>query len=250
MPSFGRRPLKRTERALSAGRLAACAVMCALLLVVQYVLSFVPGVELVTALLLAFCYFFGCACGMLTATAFSLLRCFLFGFEPGVLLLYLLYFNAFALLFGHLGKRAVAAWICPALLLALMGGALAVALVHFPVSVLMISRLRILSWALFGVLAALLCADIVLLACRRDALTVSLAALAAFMSVCFTLLDDVITPLLYGRTWEFAFSYFCTGFLAMLPQTVCAAVSVFFLFPVLARIFRSVRKTPPQTLDE
>ena len=116
MPSFGRRPLKRTERALSAGRLAACAVMCALLLVVQYVLSFVPGVELVTALLLAFCYFFGCACGMLTATAFSLLRCFLFGFEPGVLLLYLLYFNAFALLFGHLGKRAVAAWICPALL--------------------------------------------------------------------------------------------------------------------------------------
>ncbi len=73
----------------------------------------------------------------------------------------------------------------------------------------------------------------------------ALAALAAFFTVCFTLLDDVLTPLFYGYTWDAALAYFFTGFLAMLPQTVCAAVSVALLFPVLARILGGVRKTTP-----
>lgn len=88
-----------------AQSVAVCAVMCALLLAAQFVLSFVPGVEIVTALFLAFCTFFGWRCGMLTATAFSLLRCFVFGFYPNVIVLYLVYFNAFALFFGRLGGR-------------------------------------------------------------------------------------------------------------------------------------------------
>ena len=85
---------------------AVCAVMTALLLAVQCALSLVAGVELVTAFLLVFCYVFGVKYGMITATAFSLLRNFIFGFAPDVIVLYLIYFNAFALLFGAMGKRA------------------------------------------------------------------------------------------------------------------------------------------------
>ena len=106
---------------------AVCAVMTALLLAVQCALSFVAGVELVTAFLLVFCYVFGAKYGMVTATAFSLLRNFIFGFAPDVIVLYLIYFNAFALLFGAMGKRRsrIAEYVCPALVLLLAAGALA-----------------------------------------------------------------------------------------------------------------------------
>ena len=39
----------------AAQTIAVCAVMTALLIAVQYVLGFVPGVELVTVFLLVFC---------------------------------------------------------------------------------------------------------------------------------------------------------------------------------------------------
>lgn len=240
----------RVRVLLSAREIAASAVMCALLLTVQYVLSFVPGVELVTALFLAFCMFFGWRCGVLTATAFSLLRCFLFGFYPNVIVLYLVYFNAFALFFGWLGtaRRFQPAMVCPLLLLILAGGALALALVRLPVSVLYVGRIKGAAWAMFAVMCALGVLYGALLLTRRGERTreaAALAALAAFFTVCFTLLDDVLTPLFYGYTPDAALAYFCTGFLAMLPQTVCAAVSVALLFPVLARILGGVRKTTP-----
>ena len=232
-------------------RVAASALMCALLLVVQFVLSFVPGVELVTALFLSFCVLFGARAGVLTATAFSLLRCFLFGFTPSVIVLYLVYFNAFALFFGFLGTKRLAAWLCPALLALLAGGTLCAALVPMPVSALELPRIRALAWVLFGVLCALFALWAALLrrgeAGRR---TAAYAAFAALFTVLFTLLDDVLTPLIYGWTAEAALAYFYTGFLAMLPQTACAAVSVALLYPVLARIFLGRAQNAPQTLDE
>ena len=228
----------------AAKNVAVCAVMTALLIAVQYALGFVPGVELVTVFLLAFSYVFGAGRGMLVATAFSLLRCFLWGFYPNVVALYLVYFNAFALFFGAMGRRErpVAAWICPVLLCLLAAACLAGAIFGVPVSVLYRERLTAMFWALFGVLAGLLALYLILLAVGgrgtvgvREA--ASLAALAALSAVCFTLLDDVITPLWYGYTADAAAAYFYTGFLAMLPQTICAAASVFFLFPPLKRIF-------------
>lgn len=86
-------------------KIALCAASVALLIALQYTLGFVPGVELVTVFLLCFCYAFGAFAGVLTATCFSLLRCLLFSFYPNVLVLYLVYYNAFALLFGALGKK-------------------------------------------------------------------------------------------------------------------------------------------------
>ena len=234
-----------------AQTVAFSSVMCALLLTAQFVLSFVPGVELVTALLLAFCYFFGRRCGVLTATAFSLLRCFIFGFVPNVIVLYLIYYNAFALFFGWLGRRGrpVAAWVCPAALVVLAGAALAAALFDIPVSVLDAARLKGMAWAMFAVMCALLVLYAALLARGgRGRETASLAALAAFFTVCFTLLDDVITPLFYGMSAQAAFAYFGASFLAMLPQTICAAVSVLILFPVFARIFAGRAQKSPANI--
>ena len=107
--------------------------------------------------------------------------------------------------------------------------------------------------AVFGVMSALLVLYIVLLCvggkgARFGRETASLAALAAFCTVWFTLLDDVLTPLWYGYTLDAAIAYFYTGFLAMLPQTVCAAVSVVVLFPVLKRIFGRAGKRPPSNI--
>lgn len=231
-------------RQKSAARFSAvCAVMTALLIAVQYALGFLPGVELVTALLLAFCYVFGVRHGMTVATAFSLVRCLLFGFYPNVLLLYLVYFNAFALLFGLLGARQkpVAVWVCPVLVALLAAGCLAGALAELPVSILMRGRLAGMFWALFGTLAAILALYVVLAVCggrvRSYRESASLAALAALCCVFFTLLDDVITPLWYGYSADAALAYFYAGFFAMLPQTVCAAVSVLILFEPLRRVF-------------
>ena len=231
----------------SAARSAAvCAVMTALLIAVQYALGFVPGVELVTVFLLCFCVAYGAACGMLTATAFSLLRCILFGFYPNVAALYLVYFNAFALLFGMIGRREkpIAVWVCPLLLLPLAAGCAVGAALGLPVSVLYRARLSAMLWALFGVLAAVLALYLLLTAVRRGAAgreAAALAALAALCTVCFTLLDDVFTPLFYGYTPSAALAYFYTGFFAMVPQTLCAAVSVLCLYPPLVRVMRASR---------
>ena len=222
---------------------AVCAVMTALLLAVQCALSFVSGVELVTAFLLVFCYVFGAKYGMVTATAFSLLRNFIFGFAPDVIALYLIYFNAFALVFGAMGKRRGhwAEYVCPALVLLLAAGALTAAIVGLPVSPLMAARLEVMLWALFAVLVALFVGSVVLLAlggkARIGREAAVLASLVAFCTVCFTLLSDVITPLFYGWSMDVAIGYFYTGFFAMVPQTLCAAVSVALLFYPLERVF-------------
>lgn len=172
----------------AAHAIATCAVMTALLIAVQYALGFVPGVELVTVFLLAFCYVFGAKYGVIVATAFSLLRCFVWGFYPNIIVLYLIYFNAFALLFGLLGgrERPVAVWVCPVLLALLAAGCMAGALIGIPVSVLYRARLSAMLWALFGVLAGLLALYIALWAVggRRAGQGREAASLAALAALC------------------------------------------------------------------
>lgn len=77
----------------------------ALLISAQYVLSFISGIEIVTVLLLCYCFVFGSIRGMIVATVFSLVRCLVFGFNPNVIVLYLIYYNLFALFFGFIGKK-------------------------------------------------------------------------------------------------------------------------------------------------
>lgn len=93
------------EKKHVAKECAFLAVFVALVLAVQLVLSFVPGVELVTVLFVSYAFIFGKGRGMVAATAFSLLRQFVFGVYPTVLVLYVVYFNLLAFSFGALGSK-------------------------------------------------------------------------------------------------------------------------------------------------
>lgn len=219
----------------TAREIAICALAAALLIAVQIALSFLPGVELVTAVFLAFCYTFGRRSGVVTATAFSLLRCFVFGFYPSVVALYLIYYNLFALLFGGLGERnkPLPPWLAPAILLFLAAASALLACLRLPVSILWQGKLSALLWtmcALFAALFALNCALLWKNKGKDYRETAELTALAAVCTVCFTLLDDVLTPLFYRLSAEAALAWFYTSFTAMIPQTICCVVSVSVLF--------------------
>ena len=169
----------------SAKECAYLAVFVALVIAAQLALSIVPGVEVVTVLFVSYSFVFGWKRGMIAATAFSLLRQLIFGVHPMVLILYLIYFNLLAALFGVLGKKIKA-----------------------PVR-----------WLVLLTLIACLC------------------------TVCFTMLDNVLTPLWYGYTARAAKVYFYASFTTMIPQTICTAVTVVGLFLPVWKAFSSVKKT-------
>ena len=162
-------------------RVAMCV---ALLIAGQLALSSVSGIEIVTVMLLCFCYCYGVRHGIAIATTFSLLRCFVFGFQINVIVLYLVYYNLFAVFFGWLGARFTG----------------------------------------------------------KNALlkTVVVVASTVVFTAMFTLLDDVITPLIYGFNENAARVYFYQSLTALIPQTVCAAVTVTLLFHPLTRVIKKV----------
>ncbi len=166
----------------TAKDIAIIGVYTALMIGAQFALSAISGVELVTVLFLSFCFCFGVTRGIVVANAFSLLRCFVFGFFPTVLILYLVYYNIFAVVFGLLGK-----------------------------------------WCKRQVGA------------REKVITVLTAIV---MTVFFTALDDIITPLYYGYSLDAAKAYALASVAAMIPQIFCVAISVTILFPVLVKAFR------------
>lgn len=77
----------------------------AILIAGQFALFGISGVEIVTVLFASFAFYFGVIRGLIVATAFSVLRCLVFGFFPNVLILYLVYYNLFAVVIGLLGKK-------------------------------------------------------------------------------------------------------------------------------------------------
>ncbi len=89
----------------SVKNIALIGMYVALLLSSQLILSGISGIEVVTVLLLCFCYTFGSLKGVAVATVFSLIRCLIFGFYLNVIILYLVYYNLFAVYFGWLGRR-------------------------------------------------------------------------------------------------------------------------------------------------
>ena len=160
------------------------AMSVALLIAVQMALTAISGLELVTVILLCLCVCYGIRTGLAVATTFSLLRCFFFGFQVNVILLYLVYYNLFALFFGWWGRR-------------------------FSGQITLSQRV------------------------------LTVAAAVAF-TVVFTLLDDVITPLVFGFHPNAAKVYFYQSFTAMIPQAICAAVTVSVLFGPLVRVIRKI----------
>lgn len=178
---------KRTKNIAfrSAKECAYIAVFVALVIGAQVVFAAVPGVELVTVLFVGYAFAFGTKRGMTAATAFSLLRQLIFGFFPNVLLLYLVYYNALAALFGWLGRRS----------------------------------------------------------CKKGWELPIIVICATIFSACFTLLDDLLTPLWYGYTPRAARAYFVASLPVLLSQCVCAGVSVGLLFVPLRKAFSAAKRT-------
>lgn len=65
---------------------------------------------------------------------------------------------------------------------------------------------------------------------------------AAVLTVVFTLIDDIVTPLWYGFSFGAAKMYFYTSFAALIPQTVCAAVTVALLAIPIKKALFSVKR--------
>lgn len=65
-----------------------------------------------------------------------------------------------------------------------------------------------------------------------------LIASAMAFTICFTLLDDVLTPLLYGFHANAAKVYFLQSLTAVVPQTLCTLVTVSVLFTPLTRVIQ------------
>ncbi|MBP5466454.1 MAG: hypothetical protein J6Y43_02690 [Clostridia bacterium] len=61
--------------------------------------------------------------------------------------------------------------------------------------------------------------------------------LSVLMTAIFSLMDDVITPLVFGFDKNAFVAYFYSSLAFMLPQCVCAAVSVGLLFIPLVKTF-------------
>ena len=164
--------------------IARVAMCVALLIAGQLALSSVSGIEIVTVMMLCFCYCYGVRHGIAIATTFSLLRCFVFGFQINVIVLYLVYYNLFAVFFGWLGGRFT-------------------------------GKNELLK------------------------LIVAVAASVAFTAL-FTLLDDVITPLIFAFNENATKVYFYQSLTAMVPQTICTAVTVSLLFHPLTKVIKKV----------
>ena len=162
-------------------RVAMCV---ALLIGGQLALSSVAGIEIVTVMMLCFCYCYGARQGMAVATVFSLLRCFVFGFQINVIVLYLIYYNLFAVFFGWLGVRFA-------------------------------GEITLLKLCI-------------------------VTATAVVSTVLFTLLDNVLTPLIFGFTRKAAIAYFYGSLYAVIPQSICTVVTVSICFHPLTRVIKKV----------
>ena len=252
----------KLKPAATAKNIAYTAVMTALLIGGQFALSFVAGVEVVTVLLLCFSAYFGVIMGVGTAICFCTLRCFIWGFAPNVVLLYFIYYPLFALLFGLLGKikgesfdgaKTGLALAVNALLLIITAASLYCALTGaIKISQLYRRTVEIFLYAVAGLGGALLVAFNVFYALVKTKVLKSgkplklflFTAVAAVCTICFTLLDDVISPLVIGMDSLTALTYFYGSFLAMLPQTVCAVATVTTLyFPLTFALTKACGKS-------
>ncbi len=169
----------------TAKDIAFVSVFTALLIGAQFIFSFISGVEIVTVLFFSFAFTFGIRKSVFLATAFSLLRCLLFGFFPNVVLLYLIFYNIFAVTVGFWGNKL------------------------------------------------------------RDKFNLKVhiftITIAIILTLLFTLLDDVITPLYYGYTKSAALAYFYASFATCIPQVICSALTVGILFPPIFFALKKVK---------
>lgn len=169
-----------------ARNITKVGICVAMLIGAQLVLGSLSGIEVVSVLLLSFSFSFGFFVSVAIATTFSLLRCLIFGSYINVIILYLVYYNLFAIYFAFLGKK-----------IKLRTGAKEIAIVTFS---------------------------------------------SIVFTICFTLLDNVITPVFYGFTKNAAIAYFYASLYSMATQTICVGISVAILFKPLVLILSKINQ--------
>lgn len=89
---------------MKARDLALVSIYTAMLIGGQLIFSWIAGIEIVTVLLVAFCYSFGAKRSLVLVNAFLWLHCIIFGFFPTVVILYIVYYNLFAIFLLLSGK--------------------------------------------------------------------------------------------------------------------------------------------------
>ena len=63
---------------------------------------------------------------------------------------------------------------------------------------------------------------------------------ACFCTIAFSMLDNLLTPLLYGYSLKMAKYYFFASLPFAIPQTICVAITVALLFLPIKKIFLSL----------
>ena len=69
-----------------------------------------------------------------------------------------------------------------------------------------------------------------------------LTVVAVILTACFTLIDDIITPLMYSYSLYATKIYFTASLTTMIPQMVCALATVIFLFFPLYKTLTFAKK--------
>lgn len=64
---------------------------------------------------------------------------------------------------------------------------------------------------------------------------------ACIMTIIFTGLDDIITPLYYRFSIDAMKAYALASLTAVIPQVICTIVTVSFLLPILNRVFGNIK---------
>ncbi len=70
---------------------------------------------------------------------------------------------------------------------------------------------------------------------------VLLVLIACIMTITFTGLDDIITPLYYGFSLDATKAYAVASLAAVIPQVICTIFTVTLLLPILIRVFKSAK---------
>ena len=67
---------------------------------------------------------------------------------------------------------------------------------------------------------------------------VIIISVGIFMTALFTLLDNVITPIMYSFSANATKAYFIASLYTVIPQVVCTFATVLLLFPILLKVFK------------
>lgn len=63
---------------------------------------------------------------------------------------------------------------------------------------------------------------------------------AVIMTIMFTVLDNIITPLWFSFSLETAKAYWLMSLTAVIPQVICTIITVFLIFPILIKLYKKV----------